>query len=86
MALTEQSVIESITILEDGQMEIRRADKIFKDGVGIEGFAKLHRHVLAPGDDLTGQDARVSKIAKAVWTLAVVKKYKDRLAAVKVRS
>jgi urease accessory protein UreE len=65
VALQEISVIDKIEVLEDGQIQVRRADKVLKDGVEI---AKLyHRHVLAPGDDLTGQDAKVVAIATAVW-------------------
>ena len=81
MALTEQSVIDSINIREDGQMEIRRADKIFKNGVEVA--KTYHRHVLVPGDKLTGQNARVSAVAKAVWTPKVVAAHKAEVAAIK---
>ena len=39
-----------------------------------------HRHVLAPGDDLTNEDARVSAIATATWTPEVVTAYEAMIA------
>lgn len=65
MAITEVSVIDKIEVLEDGQIQVRRANKVLRDGVEIA--KTYHRHVLAPGDDLTGQDARVIAVAQAVW-------------------
>jgi hypothetical protein len=75
MALTEQSVIDQITILEDGQIQVRRADKVLKDGVEIA--STYHRHVVVPGADVTREDTRVSKIAKATHTPAVIAAYRS---------
>ncbi len=72
--ITEVSVIDKIEVLENFQIQVRRADKVLKDGVEIA--KTYHRHVLAPGDDLTGQDAKVTKVAKALWTPDVVKAHK----------
>ena len=66
--ITELSVIDKIEVLEDGQIQVRRADKVLRDGVEIA--KTYHRHVLAPGDDLTGQDNRVILIARAAWKSA----------------
>ena len=74
MALTKESMIDLIQVLGDGQIQVRRATRIVEDGVELS--RSYHRHVLAPGDDLTGQDARVVAIAKATWTPEVVKAYK----------
>ena len=63
--ITELSVVDKIEILEDGQIQVRRADKVLRDGVEIA--KTYHRHVLAPGDDLTNQDPRVVAVALAVW-------------------
>ena len=65
MAITELSVIDKIEILEDGQIQVRRADTVLRDGVEIA--KTYHRSVLAPGDDLTNQDPRVVAVAHAVW-------------------
>jgi dephospho-CoA kinase len=62
---SERSVIDKIEIFEDGQIQVRRADKVLRDGVEIS--KTYHRYVLAPGDNLTGQDEKVIAIAKAAW-------------------
>lgn len=70
MALTETSIIDSINVKPTGHIEVRRADLVLRDG---EEIAKAyHRHVLSPGDDLTGQDARVAAIAGATWTPGLI--------------
>jgi len=51
MALTEDTVIDSIDVLLDGQIQVRRADRIFRNGVEVSHI--FHRHVVAPGDDLS---------------------------------
>ena len=72
----EQSIIDQIIILEDGQIQIRRVNKVFKDGIEIS--KTYHRHVLAPGNDLTGQDPKVINIANVVWTQDVIDAYEAR--------
>ena len=76
MKLTKKSVIDSINILEDGTMEIRRADKILEDGKEIG--KTYHRHCLKPGSPLTNQDEKVSAIANVVWTEKVITDYKKK--------
>lgn len=63
--LTEQSVIAEITVLDTNHIEVRREDRVLKDGVVVAHTN--HRHVLAPGDDITNEDARVKAVANAVW-------------------
>ena len=77
MSLTEEKVVDQIEVVEDGIVRVRTATVIKKDGVEIS--RSLHRHMLAPGDDLTGQDARVTAIANATWTDEVVAAYKASL-------
>lgn len=74
MALIEQSVIDQIEVTRNCSINVRRADLILKDGVEIG--KTYHRHVLAPGDDLSDQDAKVTAIAQAVWTPEVLDAYK----------
>lgn len=73
MALTEQSVIDSINVTATGILEIRRADKIFRDGTEIS--KTYHRHCLTPGSDLSNEDQRVVDVATAVWTPEIVAAY-----------
>lgn len=73
MALTEETIVDKIEVVENGSVQVRTATVIKRDGVEIN--RSFHRHVLAPGDDLTDQDARVSAIANATWTDEVVSAY-----------
>ena len=68
--LEERSVIDQIMILEDGQIQVRRADKIFRDGVEIA--KAYHRHVIHPGADVTNEDVRVRVVAEVVHSPDVV--------------
>lgn len=72
--LEEISVIDQINVLEQGHIQVRRADRIFKDGIEIS--KSYHRHVLAPNDSLDGEDERVVAIANAVWTAEVIEAYR----------
>ena len=74
MALTEKSVISKIEVLEDGQIQVQRANLVLRDGVIIA--KEYHRHVLAPGDSLSEEDARVQAIAAVVQTPGVVAEFK----------
>ena len=78
MALTKETVVDKIEVLEMGQMQVRTATRVLEDGVALS--SSFHRHVLAPGDDLTEQDAKVSAIATATWTPAVVSAYAAMMA------
>lgn len=66
MALSEQSIIDKIEILEDGRLQVRRADRVLRDGVVIA--ETYHREVLEPGADVSAKDARVKQAAQAFWT------------------
>lgn len=74
MALEEKSVIDSINVLELGQIEVRRATIIMKDGEEIT--RTYHRHVVLPGDDLSKEDSKVSDIGAVVHTEKVINAYK----------
>ena len=73
MPLTKEVVIDQITVLEDGQIQVRQATRIMEDGVKLS--ETFHRHVVVPGDVLTGESARVMTIAQVVHTPAVVAAY-----------
>jgi len=78
MALTKEIVVDKIEVLEMGQLQVRTATRVLEDGVQLS--QSFHRHVLAPGDDLSGQDEKVSAIATATWTPAVVSAYEAMMA------
>ena len=58
MALTEDTIVDSIDVLPDGQIQVRKANRVFRDGVEIS--KAYHRHVVSPGDDLALEDSRVA--------------------------
>ena len=79
MALTKEIIVDKIEVLEMGQVQVRTATRVLEDGTQLS--QSFHRHVLAPGDDLTEQDAKVSAIATATWTPEVVTAYEEMVAA-----
>lgn len=70
MSLIERTTIDKIEVLEAGQIQVRTATVIEKDGKELT--RTFHRHVLNPGDELSNQDPKVAAIATAVWTHEVV--------------
>jgi hypothetical protein len=73
MALKEKSVVDKIEVLLNGCIQVRRRDQILKNGVEIA--STFHRHIIAPGDDVSNEDPRVAAIATATWTDEVVAAY-----------
>ena len=65
MALTKETVVDKIEVLESGAIQVRSAIRITEDGEMLS--QSYHRHVLQPGDDLTDQDPKVVAIANAAW-------------------
>ena len=53
MALTKETVIDQITVTENGIVLYREATRIMEDGVQLS--QTYHRTSLTPGQDLTGQ-------------------------------
>jgi hypothetical protein len=70
MALTKTITVDQITILEDGQIQVREVTRIMEDGEELSH--SYHRKVVKPGDTLIGEDARVTEIAGVVHKPAVV--------------
>ena len=79
MALTERTQVSSREVLADGQIQVRTDTIIERDGVEIS--RTYHRHVIAPGDDVSGEDASVQTVANAVHTAAVIAAYRAAEAA-----
>ena len=73
MALTKTVVVDSIDVLESGSLQVRTRTDVLEDGVKLSH--SFHRHVLAPGESTSGQDARVIAVANTVWTDAVIAAY-----------
>ena len=77
MALTEKTLVDKIELVQTNHIQVRTANIIEKDGVEIA--RTFHRHVLSPGDDVSGQDPKVQAIANAVWTEEVIAAYQASL-------
>ena len=80
MALTERTAEDKIEIVGDHKMvQVRTATIIERDGVEIS--RSFHRHVVAPGDDISGESAEVQAVCNAVWTQDVKDAYAAHVAS-----
>jgi hypothetical protein len=73
MALEKVISVDLIEVVESGVLQVRTKTAIKEDGVEIS--SNLHRHVVVPGADVSGEDAKVQAIAAAVHTADVVAAY-----------
>ena len=82
MAITKETVVDKIEVLEMGQVQVRTATVIKEDGTELN--RNFHRHVLQPrtksGDTwcdtyVYRESARVQAIANATWTSDVQASY-----------
>ena len=73
MALTEESFADKIEIVNN-HVQVRTATVIKRDGKEIS--RSFHRHVVAPGDDYSAEEAKVQAICAAVHTQDVIDAYK----------
>ena len=88
MAITKETVVDKIEVLEKGQVQVRTATKIVEDGKELN--RSFQRHVLAPstknGDtwsdtDISEEDAKVQSICNAVWTTEIKTAYQEMIDA-----
>jgi hypothetical protein len=73
MALEKVTVVDLIEVAENGAIQVRTKTAIMEDDKQISGT--FHRHVVAPGDDYSGEDARVQAICAATHTTEVIAAY-----------
>jgi DNA-binding transcriptional LysR family regulator len=74
MALTKETVVDQITVTEDGTILYREATRIMEDGKQLS--QTYHRTSLVPEQDLTGVPANVVAICNVTWTPEVIATYK----------
>ena len=88
MAITKETVVDKIEVLEMGQVQVRTATKIVEDGNELS--RSFHRHAVVPsvknGDtwedtDISSEDARVQAICTATWTDSVKTAYQTMIDA-----
>ena len=65
MALTKETVVDKIEVLESNTIQVRVATRVLEDGEVLS--SSYHRHTLEPGADLTNEDPKVAAIATAAW-------------------
>lgn len=82
MALTKETVVDQITVTENGIVLYREATRIMEDGNEIS--QTYHRTSLTPAQDLTGQPANVVAICNVAWTAEVISAYQAQLAQNKI--
>jgi hypothetical protein len=81
MALVKVSKLDKTEIVgEFKHVQCRHATWVEDDGVMVGG-KNFHRHVIAPGDDTTGEPAETIAICNAVHTPEVIAAYEAMLAA-----
>ena len=76
MAITKETVVDKIEVLEMGSVQVRAATVIKEDGKELT--RSFHRHVLQPSakntegawedTDISEEDAKVQAICNATWT------------------
>jgi len=71
--LEKVTVVDRIEVVENGCIQVRTKTAIMEDGKQISGT--FHRHVVAPGDDYSAEDAKVQAICAAVHTAGVIATY-----------
>jgi hypothetical protein len=73
MALEKVISVDLIEVVENGSIQVRTKTAIKEDGVEIS--SKFHRHVVAPGNDYSAEDAKVKAIAASIHTAGVIAAY-----------
>ena len=77
MAITKRLEYKE-EILPNQVIRIRTTTVVEEDGVELA--RNHHRHVVAPGDDVTGEVAEVQAIANALWADEVIAAYQASIA------
>jgi hypothetical protein len=78
MSLEKVISIDLIEVVENGSIQVRAKTAIKEDGVEIS--SKFHRHVIAPGDNYSAEDAKVQAICAVVHTPEVIAAYEAYIA------
>ena len=73
MTIEKVVSIDLIEVVENGSIQVRTKTAIVEDGKQIT--SQFHRHVIVPGADVTGEDAKVQAIAASIHTPAVIAAY-----------
>ena len=78
MAITKRTELKE-EILPNQVIQIRTTTVVEEDGVELA--RNHHRHVVAPGDDVSGEAQEVQDIAAILWTAEVISAYQASVAS-----
>ena len=78
MAITKRTELKE-EILPNKTIQIRTTTIVEEDGTELA--RSYHRHVVHPGDDVTGETQEVQAIANALWTSEVIAAYQASVAS-----
>ena len=78
MAITQRIELKE-EILPNQIIQIRTTTVVEEDG--IELGRSHHRHIVVPGDDVTGEAQEVQDIAAALWTSGVIAAYQASISS-----
>jgi hypothetical protein len=73
MSITKITIVDQITVVENGSVFYREATRILEDGNQIS--QTFSRSGLTPAQDLTGVPANVVAICNTAWTAEVIAAY-----------
>ena len=79
MTLEKVISVDLIEVVENGSIQVRVKTAIMENGKQIS--SAFHRHVVAPGADVSAEDPKVQAIAKSIHTASVIAAYKSATAA-----
>ena len=74
MALEKVVEIDQIEVKGEYAIQVRQATKVLDDGKQIGGVS-YHRHVVNPSMNWSGEDAKVKKIADALFDADCIEAY-----------
>ena len=73
MTIAKETVVDQITVTENGTVLYREATRIMEDGVQLT--QTYHRTSLTPGQDIADQPEKVQAICNVAWTPEVIAAY-----------
>lgn len=77
MAITKDTVVDQITVTENGTVLYREATRLIEDGKLLT--QTYHRTSLTPGQDISEQPEKVVAICNTAWTPQVVSAYQAQV-------
>ena len=77
--LEKQTIVDLIEATESGCIQVRTCTRFMEDGKQISNT--FHRHIVAPGDDYSAEDAKVKAICAVVHTPEIIAAYQAAQAA-----